>query len=102
MTNKTENMLAHYEAEPMQPGDVALLLDDGVCMEVEGLADHWSANIRRNLATMLRPNCARVLIAVARPERQLLASDHVLWAEMREELLGSGVELLPIRAITGA
>jgi len=99
ISDKAQSLLAVYDDQPMQAGDVALLLDDTVCMEVEGLADNWSARVRGNLATALRPQCSRVLIAVARPQRELLASDHVLWAELREELLGSGIELLPIRGV---
>jgi len=102
MRHMTTDLLAHYDSEPMEPGDVALLLDDSACMEVQGLADNWSAQARRNLATVLREHCARVLIAVARPEGQLLAADHVIWAELREELLCSGVELLPIRGVAAA
>ena len=102
MTDKTETAIALYDAQPMRRGDVALLIDDGVCMEVEGLADCWDAQLRRNLAATLRAGARRVLIVVARPGRQLLASDHVLWAELREELLDSSVELLPIRGVAAA
>lgn len=99
MTKKTKAALKAYDAEPMQDGDVALLIDDGVCLEIEGLANHWDAGVRRNLAAALGPGCARVVMAVARPGRALLASDHVLWAELREELLGCGVELDPVHAV---
>ena len=99
MAKKTKAALKAYDAEPMRDGDVALLIDDGVCLEIEGLANHWDAGVRRNLAAALGPGCARVVMAVARPGRALLASDHVLWAELREELLDSGVELDPLHAV---
>jgi hypothetical protein len=94
-------LLSIYSDHPMHSGDVALLVDP-VCMEVAGLADHWDTVLRDNIAWTLRElPVERVVIAIARPGAELRPGDHVLWAELREELLGQ-VEVAPLVALPAA
>ena len=83
----------------MPDGDAVLVIDDAVCMELQGLADHWDARIRRNLADILSTTCTSVVLAVARKHGDLHPQDHAMWADLREELLGSSVTLLPLRGL---
>jgi hypothetical protein len=94
-------VLSAYRDYPMDPGDVTLLVD-GVAMEVAGLADHWDTVLRDNIALTLRElPVDRVVVAIARPGAELRPGDHVLWAELREELLGE-VDVVPLVALPAA
>lgn len=96
-------VLSRYTDYPMLDGDIALLTDLKVVQEIEGLADHWEPRIRRNLAEGLRETGAQELqLAIARPGAELLPQDHALWADLREELLGSGIKVLPVVALPAA
>jgi sulfur carrier protein ThiS len=98
-----KHVLEIYREHPMRNGDVALLTDLKVVQEVEGLADEWDAELRRNVAALLTSVGVReLLIAVARPDAELLPQDHALWADLREELLGSSITVLPVMGLPAA
>ncbi|MCW2601609.1 MAG: hypothetical protein JWM02_3438 [Frankiales bacterium] len=98
-----KKVLKAYREHPMCNGDVALLTDLAVVQEVEGLADHWDPVLRANIAHVLTEIGARELqIAIARPDAELLPQDHALWADLREELLGSAITVLPVVALPAA
>lgn len=96
------DILAVYDDHPMSDGDAVLLLDQKVALEVEGLADNWCAELREGIAQAVRAHSRSVQLAVARPQRVLRPGDHALWADLREELLGDGVEVLPVFALNAA
>ena len=95
-------VLDAYADDPMPSGDVVLLLDDAVCMEVAGLADHWDSGVRRRTADVLRDAASVVVLGIARPGADLLPRDRVLWRELQDELQGSRVELAPLQALPAA
>lgn len=95
-------MLGIYADLPIRDGDVALLLDEKVCVEVEELAAQWDDVLRRNTVQMLRETASRVVVAIARVDAELLPSDYELWRELHQDLRDSGVELLPLRAMPAA
>jgi len=95
-------VLCIYEDEPLDDGDAVLLLDSKVCMEVEGLADHWDAQLRTNTAGILRETARTVLVAVARRGAVLRPSDYQLWRDLHAELRDGNVALLPLRALPAA
>lgn len=102
LTERERHCLSIFAEHPMQAGDVAILCDEGVILEIAGMADHWDQLVRDNMAvTLTEVGVRRAVIAVARPARDLRPSDHVLWAELREELLGK-VRLAPLVAIPAA
>ena len=83
-------------------GDVLFLLDGKVCMEITGLAARWDDVVRSNTAGVLRKTARRVVVAIARPEATLLPGDLQLWQDLRDDLLGSDVTLLPVQALPAA
>ncbi|MCA1712149.1 MAG: hypothetical protein LC789_11145 [Actinobacteria bacterium] len=91
-----------YEEAPMEDGDALLLLDSKVCLELEGLADHWNAELRVNTAGMLRATARAVLVAVARPRGVLLPGDYRLWRDLHADLREDDITLLPLRALPAA
>lgn len=95
-------VLDAYADDPMPSGDVVLLLDDAVCMEVGGLADHWDELMRRRTAEVLRDTATKVVLAIARPGADLLPQDRVLWRELQDELQDSPVALAPLQALPAA
>lgn len=95
-------VLRIYEDNPMEAGDAVLLLDNKVCLELEGLADHWDAQLRTNTAGILRETSRTVLVAVARPGATLLPGDHQLWRDLHTDLRDGDVALLPLRALPAA
>ena len=95
-------VLDAYADDPMASGDVVLLLDDAVCMEVAGLADRWDAVVRRKTAEVLRDTAHAVVLAIARPGADLLPQDRRLWRELHDELAGSRVQLAPLQALPAA
>ncbi len=95
--------IAAYEEHPMDDGDVALLTDLAMIQEVEGLADQWDPVLRRNIAHILKEiGATEVVVAIARTGRQLLPSDHALWADLREELLDAQIVVRPVVALNAA
>lgn len=98
-----ELVLSSYNDDPLPDGDVVLLTDLSVVQEVEGLADHWDAVLRRNIAYVLREvGATELVVAIARRDRQLTPADHALWADLREELLDSSVTVRPLVALNAA
>lgn len=97
-----EMALRIYADNPLDDGDAVLLLDDTVCLEIEGLADEWDDVGRRSLADILTKNARRVLVAIARDGSELLPGDYQIWRELHQELRGTEVELLPVRALPAA
>jgi hypothetical protein len=96
-------VLVAYDEHPMDDGDVALLTDLHVIQEIEGLADHWDPVLRRNVAHILREiGASEVVVAIARPGRELLPGDHALWADLREELLDARILVRPVIALDAA
>lgn len=95
-------LLQVYADAPMLAGDVALLLDGKVCLEVERLATEWDEQLCRNTAQILRETTSSALIAVARADGALLPTDFQLWRDLHQELRDSDVQLLPIRALPAA
>ncbi len=95
-------MLHLYEDDPMDDGDAVMLLDSKVCMEVEGMADHWDAQLRTNTAGILRETSRTVVVAVARRDGVFRPSDYQLWRDLHDELRDGDVALLPLRALPAA
>lgn len=92
-----------YADNPMRDGDVALLLlDEKVCVEVEGLASHWDPVLRENTAHIVREAAQRVVVCIARRHRKLRDSDYQLWRDLHADLRDSEVRLLPVRALPAA
>lgn len=92
-----------YVESPMRNGDVALVTDQKLIQEVAGLADNWDPLIRRNVAMVLREIEVRELVvAIARPDGELLDCDHAMWADLREELLGSEITVHPLEGLPAA
>jgi hypothetical protein len=100
--SELSKVLRIYEDDPMEDGDVALLLDSKVCLEVEGLADHWDDEVRVNTAGILRETARAVLVAVARPRGVLLPGDYRLWRDLHADLRADDITLLPLRALPAA
>lgn len=42
------------------------------------------------------------MVVIARPRARLLPSDHQLWQDLRDALLGDDVTLLPVQALPAA
>lgn len=100
--DRSAEALRNYCDLPLSEGDVVLLLDDRVCVEVQGLALEWDDVLRRNTAAVVRSTATRVLVAIARPQALLHDSDYRLWRELHAELRDSDVQLLPVRALPAA
>ena len=97
-----ERALRLYAEHPLEDGDAVLLLDGTVCLELERMADEWDDLGRRNLVEILAQTSQRVLVAIARPRAQLRPSDYQIWRDLHQELAGTDVELLPVRALPAA
>ena len=97
--SREEQALRAYTDDPMEDGDALLLLDDTVCLEIEGLANQWDDAGRRGLVDMLTTTSRRVQVAIARRGGKLLPSDYQLWRELHQELRDTDIELLPVRAL---
>src|SRR3954451_9045592 len=97
------NVLDAYVDYPLTEGDaVLLLLDTRQCVEIERLATEWDEELSRNTAEMLRQTARRVVVAIARRDRELLPSDFQLWRDLHADLRDSDVDLLPVRALPAA
>lgn len=95
-------LLEIYADHPLDDGDAVLVLDSKVCLEIEGLADHWDDVLRRNTASVVRSNAGSVLVLIARADAELLDTDYQLWRDLHAELRDSEVQLLPVRALPAA
>jgi hypothetical protein len=103
ISDEHPEVLAAYTEHPMQNGDVAILTDQHVVQEICGLADAWDPRLRRSVAELLREGgAAEVEVCIARPDGELLAQDHALWADLREELLEAPVTVHPLTALPAA
>ena len=101
-SEKTTSALQLYAEEPMEDGDVVLLLDDTVCLEVAGLADHWDEVQRSSVAEVLRQTSSSVVVAVARRGAALTPDDYRMWRDLHADLQGTAVALSPVRALPAA
>ena len=99
---REQEALRIYAEHPLDDGDTLLLLDDAVCLELTGLADHWDEVGRRNLVEIIEASARRVLVAIARDRACLLPGDYQLWRELHQDLRGTQVDLLPVRALPAA
>jgi hypothetical protein len=89
-------VLASYRGDPIDNGDLLLITDQRLVQELAGFADVWAPHVRRAVADLLRATGATdVVVAIARPDEELLLQDHALWADLRDELEGSGIRLRP-------
>lgn len=95
-------VLRIYADHPLDDGDAVLLLDDEVCVEIEGLALEWDPELRRNTASVLRKTAVRALVLIARRGGVLRDSDYQLWRDLHADLRDSDVQLLPVRALPAA
>ena len=105
MTDNAERLaeiLCVYAEHPLEEGDAVLVLDDSDCLEIEGLADHWDAVLRRNTAEVVRGTSERLLVLIARQGAVLQDRDYQLWRDLHAELRDSAVQLLPVRALPAA
>ena len=100
--DRLADLLDVYADHPLDDGDVVLVLDDQVCLEVEGLAEHWDPLVRRNTAKIVRETSTSVLVLIARPERTLLDRDYQLWRDLHADLRDTDVQLHPVRALPAA
>ncbi len=96
------DVLRIYAKAPLDDGDAVLFLDDAVCCEIAGLADHWDDVLRRNTAQVLRETASKVAVAIARRGADLRPEDYQIWRDLHEELRGSGIDLLPVKALPAA
>ena len=101
-TDRLAQLLDVYADHPLDDGDAVLVLDEQVCLEIEGLADHWDDVLRRSTASVVRTTAARVIVLIARTGAELLDSDYQLWRDLHAELRDSEVQLLPVRALPAA
>lgn len=100
--DRLADLLDVYADHPLDDGDVVLVLDDQVCLEVEGLAEHWDPLVRRNTAKIVRETSTSVLVLIARAERTLLDRDYQLWRDLHADLRDTDVQLHPVRALPAA
>lgn len=100
--SREQEALRLYAEHPLDDGDALLLLDDDVCLELTGLADGWDEVMRRRLVELLGRGARRVLVAIARDRGRLLPSDYQLWRELHQDLRGTDIDLLPVRALPAA
>jgi len=97
------DILTAYQQHPMTDGDVVLLVGElQLATEIEGLADHWDPLLCHNTALVLQEIGAReVELGIARPGAVLHPSDHLLVADLREELADAGITVLAPVALPG-
>ena len=100
--DRLAELLEIYADDPLENGDALLVLDDRVCLEIEGLADHWDHVLRRNTASVVRETSTSVLVLIARTGAELLDTDYQLWRDLHADLRDSDVQLLPVRALPAA
>jgi hypothetical protein len=96
------DVLRIYADDPLADGDAVLSLNDAVCCEIAGLADHWDDVLRVNTAQVIRETATKVAVAIARRDAALRPEDFAIWRDLHAELRDSGVELLPVKALPAA
>lgn len=101
-TAKERQALETYEDCPTDDGDLILLLDETMVLEIEGGADHWDQIRPLAFLTQLQGRAQRLLPCIARPGADLTASDRALWAQMREAGGQVGIEVAPLQALRAA
>jgi hypothetical protein len=90
-----EAALSIYRNVPLDNGDAAIFTDAGMALEVAGLADNWDRLCKENLCSAITGSGVReIAVAIARPDAALLAQDHAMWADMREELAPAGIVVM--------
>ena len=99
--DRLADLLHVYADHPLDDGDAVLVLDDHVCLEVEGLADHWDS-ARESTARIVRETSSSVVVLIARPDRVLRDGDYQLWRDLHADLRDSDVQLHPVRALPAA
>jgi len=97
-----QQALQAYVEHPLEDGDALLLLDDAVCLELQGLANAWDDVGRRTLVDLLATTSRRVVVAIARTGGELLPGDYRIWRELHELLRDTEVDLLPVRGLPAA
>ncbi len=106
MTNLQNDPLADvlslYAEHPLADGDAILLLDGQVCMEVEGLADHWDEALRLGVTEAVRATARSVTLAVARHRERLRDGDYQIWRELHAGLRDADINVAPLRALPAA
>lgn len=101
--DKWSEIRAVYTDIPLENGDALIVTDLSAIQQVDGLADHWDPTVRRFVVKILTEMDVReVRLAIARPGAELLPQDHALWADLREELLGSGIRVLAPEGLPAA
>lgn len=95
-------VLRIYSDDPLEDGDAVLFLDDTVCCEIAGLADHWDDVLRTKTAQVIRQTAAKAVVAIARRDAALRPADFAIWRDLHAALRDSGVELLPVKALPAA
>jgi hypothetical protein len=102
----TLRVLAVYRDIPLDNGDAILICGGGVedvVQEIAGLADHWHPRVRDAVCGVLRDiDVGEVVVAIARPDAQLLPQDHALHADLAEELRDGPIRLHPLEALPAA
>ena len=96
------DVLRIYADDPLEDGDAVLFVDDHVCLEIAGLADHWDEQMRSSLGSVLDSAASRVVVAIARRGADLTAADYALWRDLHDELRDRDVSLLPVKALPAA
>jgi hypothetical protein len=100
---KLADVIRIYNEYPLDNGDMVVVTDSPVVQELERMADEWDPVIRRNVAHVLREiGATEVQLLFARPDAEMLPQDHAIWADLRDELDGSGITLHPPTALPAA
>ena len=100
---KLADVIRIYSEHPLDNGDLVVVTDAPVVQELERVADQWDPVIRRNVAYVLREIGVReVQLLFVRPDAEMLPQDHAIWADLRDELEGSGITLHPPTALPAA
>lgn len=102
ITDKERAALDVYAEEPTAAGDLVLMFNEDVIIELEGGADHWDDMRPFTFLRGLSGAAYRVLPAIARPGADLLDADRRLWAELREVVTEAGMEVGPLQALRAA
>jgi hypothetical protein len=101
--NQWEDLRKIYVDHPLDNGDAIVVTDAKVVVQFDALGDRWDPALRRNVAFVLKHmEVKEVLLAVARPEADLLPQDHAMWADLREELLGTSITVHPPHGLPAA
>jgi len=91
-----------YSDLPLRDGDAVLLLDDEVCLEIEGLADAWGPAARDTTVHVVRRSAHRVQVLIARQDARLEERDYQLWRDLHADLRDTADQLMPVRALPAA